>query len=396
MGRPSAGLPGRREHGAVAGMRARRKGGAARMEGYIERNAGIHIPHRTIHAVLEADGEVEKVGKYFKRKEWVRWECSHSNMMWHTDFMQLPGGRWLIAYEDDASRRIMAHGAFMEEATAANAIAVLHGGMDSHGRPASLMTDHGSQFFANEAEGRRRGEASFESELERLNIWHVLARVAHPQTNGKIERFHRVVRRHLDEFEAEASRTATRSDLPGGGGAVHRGRGRATALGARRTPCRGWCTGTTTRWTTCRLTRARRPPWPTSARCLQGYEVTDGQSGIAYRREWGLCHSPLSAPSAGASATKNHPQARVGVNYPCGHYMSDRGLGGPASTASRTGATVLGQGRACVHPRLGPCGLSPPDRPCPLVSTPPRLPLGSYTKAPPPPFFYRHAGGGGE
>ena len=282
MGRPSAGLPGRREHGAVAGMRALRKGGAARMEGYIERNAGIHIPHRTIHAVLEADGEVEKVGKYFKRKEWVRWECSHSNMMWHTDFMQLPGGRWLIAYEDDASRRIMAHGAFTE-ATAANAIAVLHEGVDRHGRPASLMTDHGSQFFANEAEGRRRGEAAFESELERLNIRHVLARVAHPQTNGKIERFHRVVRRHLGEFEAEGSRTSTRSDLPGGqftvGGPFHNAGVPQDAM-SRLVEWYNYDRDhmSLDEGETPAMAYARKMP-------PKGVTVTDEQSGISYRRE---------------------------------------------------------------------------------------------------------------
>ena len=61
------------------------------------------------------------------------------------------------------------HGVF-DEATAANAQAVLHVAIAKHGRPASIMTNHGSQLFANEAEGRRRGEAAFEAELKRLGI----------------------------------------------------------------------------------------------------------------------------------------------------------------------------------------------------------------------------------
>ena len=66
------------------------------------------------------------------------------------------------------------------------------------------MTDHGSQFFANESEGRRRGQAAFEAEPERLGIWHVVARVRHPQTNGKIERVHKEIERQLPSSGAES------------------------------------------------------------------------------------------------------------------------------------------------------------------------------------------------
>ena len=96
MGRPSGGMAGRREHDAVAGLHSRRRAGAARMEGYIERNTGIHIPHRTIHEILDADGEAQRITKGVRRRKWIRWECSHSNMMWHTDFKQLADGRWFI------------------------------------------------------------------------------------------------------------------------------------------------------------------------------------------------------------------------------------------------------------------------------------------------------------
>ena len=50
------------------------------MEGYIERNTGIHIPHRTIHEILDADGEVQGIAKGGRGGR-VRWERSHSNMV---------------------------------------------------------------------------------------------------------------------------------------------------------------------------------------------------------------------------------------------------------------------------------------------------------------------------
>ena len=126
-------------------------------------------------------------------------------------------GRWFIGYEDDAERCLPSHGVF-DEATTANALAVLHAAIAKHGRQASVMTDHGSQFFASEAEGRRRGEAAFEAELKRLGIRHVLARIRRPQTNGRIERVRKEIERRPASFEAESSRTATGCDRRGGGG----------------------------------------------------------------------------------------------------------------------------------------------------------------------------------
>ena len=117
-------------------------------------------------------------------------------MMRHTAFKQLADGRRFVGYEDDAARYLPGHGVFDEAATA-NALAVLHAAIAKHGRPASVMADHGPQFFANAAEGRRRGEAAFEAELKRLGIRHVLSRIRHPQTNGKIERVHKEIERHL-------------------------------------------------------------------------------------------------------------------------------------------------------------------------------------------------------
>ena len=47
-----------------------------------------------------------------------------------------------------------------------------------------------SQFYASESEHKKKGASEFEQELVRLGIRHILARVNHPQTNGKLERFH--------------------------------------------------------------------------------------------------------------------------------------------------------------------------------------------------------------
>ena len=160
---------------------------------------GTHIPHNTIHQIMRDKGLAENQPKR-RRRKWVRYERTYSNSMWHTDWKLLDDGRWLICYQDDASRFIVHYGIF-ENATGNNAIAVLREATAKHGRPASVLTDHGSQFYANESEYKRRGAAEFERELVKLDIKHILARVNHPQTNGKLERFHGEIQRKQKWFD---------------------------------------------------------------------------------------------------------------------------------------------------------------------------------------------------
>ena len=142
----------------------------------------------------------------------MRYEREHSNSLWHTDWKQLDDGRWFLRYEDDASRFVTGYGVF-ENPTAENALAVLDAAIRDHGRPASIMTDHGSQFYANEKEGAGRGASESEKRLVKLGIRQILTGVRHPQTNGKLERLHGEIQRKLPRFEAVMMRTSEPIDL---------------------------------------------------------------------------------------------------------------------------------------------------------------------------------------
>ena len=209
LGRPKKSLPGRLEHSAVLSAVSDEYSGAVYLEGEIEAATGMHIPHSTIHTILRDADIAEEQSKKSRRRKWIRYERTHSNSMWHTDYKQLPDKRWFICYLDDASRFVTAWGAF-PEATTDNAIAVLEEAIARHGKPASIMTDHGSQFYANEAEARKRGESAYEKKLVELGIRQILARVKHPQTNGKLERLHGEIQRKLHRFEASSHGAAVK------------------------------------------------------------------------------------------------------------------------------------------------------------------------------------------
>ena len=159
----------------------------------------IHVPHNRIHRVLRELGLAVEEPKKHVRKKWIRYERQYSNSLWHTDWKLLEGMGWLIAYLDDASRFIVGYGLF-REATSDHAVEVLKDAVKKYGRPASILTDRGIQFYANEAEEREKGATVFERYLAENGIRQILSRVLHPMTNGKVERFFRTVKEKLPEF----------------------------------------------------------------------------------------------------------------------------------------------------------------------------------------------------
>ena len=159
--------------------------------------------------VMRENDLAERNPKKSQRRKWIRYERTYSNSMWHTDYKQLHDGRWFLCYKDDASRFVVRYDVF-DHVTTENALAVLEQAIEDHGKPASILTDRSSQFYATESEAKKKGVSGFEKRLVQLDIHHILARVRHPQTNGKLERLHGEIERYLHEFEEESADRTTR------------------------------------------------------------------------------------------------------------------------------------------------------------------------------------------
>jgi putative transposase len=180
------------EISAVLGTYRKYPCNAVTLENILNRH-GIKIPHNTIHQILKDHHLASNDAGKQKRREWVKYERRHSMSLWHTDWYQIKDdrwrGKWLIAYLDDASRFVLGYGMF-DDATTENAISVLDNCISRYGRPLELLTDHGSQFYANSGQIKSPGVSRFQEYLLKNRINHILGRVNHPQTNGKIERFY--------------------------------------------------------------------------------------------------------------------------------------------------------------------------------------------------------------
>lgn len=177
------------------------KQGAVRLEDIIAKKYSLHIPHNKIHKVLKEHNKAKDEPKKKKQKKWIRYERKHSMSLWHTDWKYIKSAKkWFIAYQDDASRMILSYNKF-DRATTENALKVYERAAKRYGDPRAVLTDRGAQFYANETEKREKGISRFEKFLQERNVKHIVSRVNHPQTNGKIERFYGTIERKLNEFK---------------------------------------------------------------------------------------------------------------------------------------------------------------------------------------------------
>lgn len=167
--------------------------GAVSLEKLLDFRDGIHVPHNTIHKILKEQGLAKTEPKKSNRRKWIRYERRHSNSLWHTDWFEVDGKQWIV-FLDDASRVATCVKIF-SNATAENAVIALNEAVVKWGIPKQVMSDHGPQFNSVEREGCKKPEPNaFQRRLNELDIEHIRARVKHPQSNGKAERFVHTIR----------------------------------------------------------------------------------------------------------------------------------------------------------------------------------------------------------
>ncbi len=109
---------------------------------------------------------------------------------------------------DDHSRLLVASQAFLT-AKATDVVETFHVGASELGVPASMLTDNGAIFTAES----RRGACAIELELIALGVDYKHSRPYHPQTCGKVERFHQTLKKWLAKQRRAATIAALQAQL---------------------------------------------------------------------------------------------------------------------------------------------------------------------------------------
>src|SRR5574341_953011 len=156
-----------------------------------------HPPSVTsIWRALRRRGCVTPQPRKRPRSSFQRFEAALPNECWQADMTHwaLAGGRdvEIVNLIDDHSRLALASVAF-PVTTALDVARVFQDARARFGAPAAVLTDNGCIFTAE----HRSGRTVLETELARLGIEHRRSRPYHPQTCGKVERFHQTLKRYL-------------------------------------------------------------------------------------------------------------------------------------------------------------------------------------------------------
>lgn len=155
----------------------------------------------TIWRVLKRRGFITPQPQKRPKSSWIRFEALLPNECWQADITH-----WTLANGttveitniiDDYSRVVTAS-RVLQVATAKGVLGVFQQAAKQWGLPASVLTDNGCVFTA----WHRGGATTFEIELLSQGVELKHSRPYHPQTCGKVERFHQTLKKHLTKQPA--------------------------------------------------------------------------------------------------------------------------------------------------------------------------------------------------
>ena len=138
-----------------------------------------------------------KAGKEYHRK------TTGPHQLWATDASYFRVVGWgyyyLTTVMDDYSRSILAH-KLQRDMTADSFIEVVQEALDRTGMTDVPVADR-TRLLSDNAPGYV--SRAFRDYLSMVDIRHILAAPFHPQTNGKLERFHQSVKRDVNQVPYE-------------------------------------------------------------------------------------------------------------------------------------------------------------------------------------------------
>jgi transposase InsO family protein len=177
--------------------------GAETIAAHLTRHTSSSVPAvSTIWRVLNRRGFVTPQPHKRPRSSWQRFCAEQPNERWQADttHWQLRNtvGRVIAEVEilnilDDHSRVDIGSDAY-STTTAADVVRSFRKAFRRYGKPASVLTDNAAIFTAIP---RRDGRVALEIELGLLGIRFSHSRGYHPQTCGKVERFHQTQKKWL-------------------------------------------------------------------------------------------------------------------------------------------------------------------------------------------------------
>lgn len=153
----------------------------------------------TIWRILKTAGAITPQPRKRPRNSYIRFQADQPNETWQSDFThwRLADGTdvEILNFLDDHSRFLLGCQVF-KPVTSQAVIGLFLDCVSSFGPPQSTLTDNGLVFTSRFIGGK----SPFEYTLANLGIRQKNGSPGHPQTQGKIERFHQTLKKFLAQM----------------------------------------------------------------------------------------------------------------------------------------------------------------------------------------------------
>ncbi len=158
------------------------------------------VSESTVYRILLREGLVKRAEvKLVAGKEYHR-KTTAPHQMWATDASYFRvsgcGSYYMVTVMDDYSRFILAH-RLQRDMTSHSLIEVVQGAVDRTDMDQVPVTDRTRLLSYN---GPGYVSRAFRDYLHMVGIKHIFASPFHPQTNGKLERYHQTLKKDVNQF----------------------------------------------------------------------------------------------------------------------------------------------------------------------------------------------------
>jgi transposase InsO family protein len=170
--------------------------GADTIHTHVEREGLVAPSISTIQRILTRRGFVAPAPKKRPKSSYVRFAAELPNECWQSDMTHwhLADGTGveILTFLDDHSRLVLSVRAY-PTTTMDNVRRLFARTCAAYATPATVLSDNGAIYNA----GARGGRTGFESDLITAGVLYKHSRPYHPQTCGKVERWHRTLKGFL-------------------------------------------------------------------------------------------------------------------------------------------------------------------------------------------------------
>lgn len=166
---------------------------------HLQHHHHLTVAPNTIHRHLRAAGLIDPQPQKRPKSSYIRFAAEQPNQRWQADFThwRLADGTdtEILDFIDDHARYLLCLTAH-RRVTGTIVLTEFRKTVEQSGIPYSTLTDNG-MVFTTRLSGGKGGCNAFESELRTLGVRQINSTPNHPTTCGKVERFHRTLKKWL-------------------------------------------------------------------------------------------------------------------------------------------------------------------------------------------------------